>query len=493
VIAFFTLGLGLPSQAEDWPMFGRDHTHNAVSPEQGAPADWQIEVRAEQGQAAKAARNIKWAAKLGGLSLGGPVVANGLVWVGTNNSNPRDPAATKDASVLMCFRENDGKFLWQYVSPRLSLYEGDGPMHSMGCTPLIEGDLLWLFTNRCELLCLDVEPLRRGEGPPKEKWKKDMRKDFGVHSRAPLMAAGFSPSPASDRERVFAVTGNGVDEGGALLPAPHAPSLICFDKKTGHVLWKDASPGSDIIHDQRSSPLVFDLKGRTQVVVGQGDGWLRSFEAATGKLIWKCNLNPIGAKYTLGGGRKNYAIATPVLYDDRIYIAPGRDPEIGGGDNELFCVDPRGAGDVSAELDDGRGKAKPNPNSRVVWRYGGQGKEEDMRRYLFNRTLANCTIRDGLVYACDITGFAHCLDAKTGHCYWWHDLQAEIWATPLWVDGKIYIATSDGDVWIFAHGKEKKLLKTIEINGPIRVTPIFANGTLYVMNDSTLYAIQGTK
>src|SRR5262249_54090941 len=143
LLTVLTIGIGLPCQAEDWPMFGRDHTHNAVSLEKGAPADWQIGVPAEQGQAAKSARNIKWAAKLGRPSLGGPVVVNGLVWVGTNNAHPRDPTSTKDASVLMCFRESDGKFLWQYVSPRLSLYDGDGPMHSMGSSPLIEGDRLW--------------------------------------------------------------------------------------------------------------------------------------------------------------------------------------------------------------------------------------------------------------------------------------------------------------------------------------------------------------
>jgi outer membrane protein assembly factor BamB len=475
-------------------MFGRDRTHNAVSPEKGAPTDWQIEVRAEQGQAAKAARNIKWVAKLGGPSLGGPVVANGLVWVGTNNAHPRDPTSAKDASVLMCLRESDGKFLWQYISPRLSMYDGDGPMHSMGCTPLIEGDLLWLFTNRCELLCLDFGPLHRGEGPPKERWKKDIRKEFGVHSRAPLMAAGFSPSPAADRERVFAVTGNGVDDGGINLPAPQAPSLICFNKKTGQTLWKDASPGKDILSAQRSSPLVIEIGGQIQVVVGQGDGWLRSFDAATGKLIWKCDLNPKGAKYAPGGGgRKNYAMATPVFYDGRIYIAPGQDPELGPGDNELFCVDPKGAGDVSAELDDGQGKGKQNPNSRVVWRYGGLGGEGDMRRHLFGRTMANCTIHEGLVYTCDFAGFAYCFDAKSGRLYWWHDLKAEVWSAPLWADDKLYFATGDGDIWIFAKGKDKKLLKTIEMEERIWVTPIYLNGTLYVMTNSTLYAINGQK
>src|SRR5712691_2978626 len=95
----------------------------------------------------------------------------------------------------MCFRESDGKFLGQYVSPRLGEFVQDGPQHCMGSTPLMEGDWLWVITNRCETLCLDVGPLRRGEGPPKEVWKTDMRKEFGVNPHAPLMASGFSPSP----------------------------------------------------------------------------------------------------------------------------------------------------------------------------------------------------------------------------------------------------------------------------------------------------------
>src|SRR5262249_17982891 len=154
----------------------------------------------------------------------------------------------------------------------------------------------------------------------------------------------------------------------------------------------DASPGKAIMCSQLSSPLVIDLGGRTQVVVGQGDGWLRAFDAAGGKLVWKCDLNPKGAKYELGnGGTRNYITATPVLYDGRIYIATGQDPEHVTGPGVLFCIDPNGTGDVSAELDDGRGRGKPNPNSRVVWRYGGPAPKDDRRDYLFSRAMANCT------------------------------------------------------------------------------------------------------
>jgi outer membrane protein assembly factor BamB len=484
-------------------MFGRDRTRNAVSPEAGAPADWQVEVRDKAGAVEKPARNIRWSARLGTRSLGGPVVVGGLVWVGTNNGRPRDERDTRlrrdgrreplDKSVLMCFRESDGQFLWQYTSPRLGEMVQDGPWHSMGA-PLVEGDRLYLLTNRCETLCLDSGPLRRGAGPPTVVWRVDLRQQFGVVPHADLMASGFAPAPAADAGRVFAVTSNGVAEDHLTIPAPGAPSLVCFDKTDGKALWADASPGKSILHTQRSSPLLIEVSGRTQVVVGQGDGWLRAFDAPTGTLIWKCDLNPKGARYELvRRSRRNYVMATPVYCDGRIYIAPGQGPDHGSGEGEVFCIDPGGVGDVSAELDDGPEKGKPNPNARVVWTYGGPAPRGSDREHLFGRTLANCTVHGGLVYACDLEGFLFCLDAKTGRVYWRHDTRASVWCAPLWVDGKVYVATDDGDVHIVAHGKEKNLLATVEMGGPVLTTPVFANGTLYVMTEGTLYAIQARK
>jgi hypothetical protein len=88
-------------QAADWPMFGRDQTRNAVSPEKNPPVSWDI----------KTGRNIKLKARIGSYTFATPVVANGLVWIGTNNENPRDPGIKGTAGVLMCFRESDGQFL----------------------------------------------------------------------------------------------------------------------------------------------------------------------------------------------------------------------------------------------------------------------------------------------------------------------------------------------------------------------------------------------
>lgn len=491
--------LGLAAAA-DWPMWGRDRTRNMVSPETNAPTVWQVPTPDDMG-VVRAPHNIKWSAELGSMCTGAPVVANGLVWIGTNNRSPRDPQRKEDASVLMCFRESDGKFLWQYFSPRLrgtSLVE-DYPWHCMGSTPLIEADRLYLLTNRTEALCLDITALQKGTGEPREVWKVDIRKEFKVVPHAPMMAMGYGPSVATYQDWVYIVTGNGVLEDHVTVPAPEAPSLVCFEKATGKTVWKDNSPGKNILHCQRSSPLVVEIDGRAQVIVGQGDGWLRSFDAATGQLVWKCDLNRKDAKYSLGGrGGRNYVMATPVYAEGRVWIAPGQDPEHYEGEGCLYCIDPTKRGDVSVDLEEKPGQIKANPNSAVVWHTprGPLPKAEADkwdRDFFYGRTLSNCVVHDGLVYATEIAGYLSCFDALTGKLYWRHDLRSAVWSSPLWVDDKVYIGTEDGDLWIFPHGKAKPNPRKIEMDYGIKASPIFANGVLYVPVENRLYAIQEKK
>src|SRR6187549_2750930 len=93
----------------DWPMWGGTPSRNMVSTTKGLPLEWDIETK----------KNIKWVADLGSESYGNPVVANGKVFVGTNNENPRDPKQAGDRGVLMAFRETTGEFLWQHTHVKL--------------------------------------------------------------------------------------------------------------------------------------------------------------------------------------------------------------------------------------------------------------------------------------------------------------------------------------------------------------------------------------
>jgi outer membrane protein assembly factor BamB len=103
--------------------------------------------------------------------------------------------------------------------------------------------------------------------------------------------------------------------------------------------------------------------------------------------------------------------------------------------------------------------------------------------------MSTASVHDGLVYVAELAGYIHCFDARTGQKYWQHDLKSAIWGSTFWVDGKIYLGDEQGDVYIFGHGKEKKLLGKMEMDQSIKSTPAAVNGVLYVMTETNLFAI----
>ena len=467
--------------AEDWPMLGRDRSRNPVSPEKNPPLWWQVEDN--EGPNLQRSKNIKWQAKLGSFTNCDPVIANGFVWVG---ASVQDDKTRVRSGNLMCFREKDGKLLYQHRS--ISLPTQDLGLAYVGHTssPLIEGDRAWFTTIRCETVCLDIGPLQRGDGQPKELWKVDMVKGLGVFpSDAPMGYGRTCSITASYKDRIYVCTGNGVDEEGK-TPQPKAPSLVCFHKNTGKVLWTDSSPGKKILDGQWSSPLIMEIHGRGQVIVPQGDGWLRSFDAMSGELIWKFDASP---RSIVDPNKRGQLLATPVYHDGYIYIGTGASPvaPVPPESPFFYCIDPTKKGDISPEVDDGKSKAKPNPNSGLVWRHGGRLNG----RRIFNGAMSGPVINEGLVIVAETNGYLNCLDAKSGKHYWRYDVKDEAPSSPLVVDGKIYFATEGGDVHILSLAKELTAHRRVEMDNGLRTSPVFANGVLYLATRNMLHAIAG--
>ena len=510
--AALAASLAPAARAADWPQWGGGPTRNPVSPETGLPLDFQFPRTGDKGKVVQPARGITWTARVGDRMVVPPVVADGLVWVCASAAAPADetiPDKEWDGGVIACLRESDGKLHWTHRTPRRA---GGGPVDfsrsALGSAPLVEGDRLWYVNNRNEVVCLDVGPLKRGAGAPREVWTLDTVKTLKVFPYLPVMQFGFAASVAGYKDRLYVVTHNGVDETHVNVPAPEAPSLICLDKATGRVVWTDNSPGKTIIEYQISSPLVAEVNGRPQVIVGQGDGWLRAFDAATGKLVWKCDLNAKDAVWELAGsGDRNYVVATPILYENRVYVATGLQVEAGVGPGRLTCIDPTRTGDVSLELDDGPWQGKPNPNSAVVWhtpktvpadapRIEVGKKKRDLLRsrdFYFGRSIAGCMARDGLVYAADVQSFLYCFDARTGKLYWADDLRAGVRGQLLWADGKLLVTTENGDLFAYAHGKQNRRLMNVEADAWFIAGPVFANGTLYLTTETTVHAVRNPK
>ena len=134
----------------DWPQWGGSRQRNNTPSGVGIPTAWDV----------KSGTNIKWSVKLGSETYGNPVIANGKVYIGTNNGEAylkRYPNSV-DLGLLLCFDEASGTFLWQYSSPKLPTGRvHDWPMQGMPSTPLVDGQRLWATTNRGEVVCLDTE------------------------------------------------------------------------------------------------------------------------------------------------------------------------------------------------------------------------------------------------------------------------------------------------------------------------------------------------
>jgi outer membrane protein assembly factor BamB len=445
-------------------MWGGTPDRNMVSSETGLVSAWDVASR----------KNVKWVAALGSVAYGNPVVAGGTVFVGTNNETPRDPAQAGDRGVLMAFRAADGEFLWQMTSDKLAAGRAnDWPFQGVASSALVEGERLYYVNNRGELVALDTQGFRdkENDGPVTDE-KRTGERDGDVLWRFDMIAeVGAFPhnlsnaSPVSSGDLVFVSTANGHDESHVRVPAPRAPSLIAVDKRTGKLAWQDSSAGDRILHGQWASPTVARVGGVDQVLMGEGDGWVRGFEAATGKKLWEFDTNP---KDSVWPKTRNEIVSTAVFHDGLVYVANGQDPEHGEGVGHLYAIDPTKRGDITQT---GR-----------VWQYDK-----------IRRSVSTAAVHDGVVYYPDFSGFLHAVDAKTGQELWTHDMFAAVWGSPLVADGKVYLGDEDGDVVILQAGRVKKVLGEMAMGSSVYSTPVPAGGVLYIANRNQLYALAAAK
>src|SRR5207249_3088730 len=126
-------------------------------------------------------------------------------------------------------------FLWQAVHDKLPAGRVvDWPLQGICSSPVVEGDRLYYVSNRCELVCADVNGDPANPGKAKFIWTLDMMSKLNVY---PHNLAECSPLLVGDL--LFLTTSNGVDEGHINIPAPRAPSFIAVNKKDGSVVWQD--------------------------------------------------------------------------------------------------------------------------------------------------------------------------------------------------------------------------------------------------------------
>jgi outer membrane protein assembly factor BamB len=495
-------------------------------------------------------RNLKWSALLGTETHSTPMVAGGRVYIGTNNGEPRDPKHQGDRGVVMCFDEKTGRFLWQLVVPKREEDPYfDWPNSGISSPVTIEGDRIYLVSNRGEVMCLDAHGMAdgnvgpfRGEGahmtppegsgsPPKPVAGADIKPqplrppdNRAALEPGPLDAdivwlldlpsgAGTWPHDAAHSsilihgDFLYINSSTGVDNTHKRIRAPDAPSLVVIDKRTGQLVARDDEQmAPDIFHCTWSSPSMGDVNGRPLIFFAGGNGVVYAFEAL------------VEGGQSAGSGRVSVVAGdSPATTDNQ---PPTPDTAV----RRLrkvwqFDFDPTAPkGDVHQYLSnrrEGPSNVYGMPvfyQNRVYVAGGGDvfwGKTEawlkcidatktgDITSHglvwscpLQKHVMSTPAIYNGMVFIADCGRGFHCLDASTGKPYWTEEIKGEAWASPLVADGKVYLGTRSGTFYVFSASKEKKVLSTVELGDPISATATAANGVLYFATMRRLFAVE---
>jgi outer membrane protein assembly factor BamB len=450
--------------------------------------------------------DLLWEIKLGTHQYTIPRIDNEHIFIGVNDRGLKHPALYRTGGgILMCLEKATSTMIWQLVIPR-NMEGTNAPFHfnhwqcGVCSRPALDGKRLYIVGPRGDVLCLDRTGQTDGNDGPFVKeieymgvrrntdyqlsrtdgdiiWQFDMIKEVSV---VPHDVCGSTPLLHGDC--LYVCTSNGQDEKHKYVVNPLAPSLIVLDKNTGKLLATDAELiGKRMFHGQWSSPVAAQIGAQTMILFGGGDGVLYAFEplepeagddkVRTLEKIWQHDCNP--ADYRLRDGRPipysgwqskspegpSEIIATPVVHNDRIYVAIGQSPIHGPGQGMLSCIDGR--------------------TGRKIW---------ESRRV--GRTLSDAAIDNGLLYISDFSGRLHCFDADSGELYWQHELGAGVWcASPVVVGDKVYISTERMRFWVFNAGRRKQVLSESRVRS-MAITPTVQDGVFYLPTQNRLFALK---
>lgn len=450
---------------EDWPQF-RGPNASGVSTSKGLPTQF------------SATDKVVWQTSLGdGIAC--PVVASGRV-VTTAMTGPK---------TFSVFAHNaaTGKALWKKDFPTGELPRITSPNSHASSTPAADAKRVVVYFSTLGLLCFDA-------ATGAQLWQTKLPKP------AYLMDWGPGVSPILYKDQVFFCQDDDL-----------SPYVAAFDATTGKQRWR--TPRPDVLAGY-AVPVLCTANGRTDLVIA-GTGRMRGYDPATGKELWRCN--------TL----LRTIMTTPVVKGDTIYIAVQsygdanrtlkfalldwldtnqdgkliRD-EVPDEFKERFDAsdkDKNGAleaGELDVAFQHPTNQAGGGNIIQAI-RGGGSG-DVTKTHLLWNvnaRSPSNLTsplVVNNRLYVVKGGGLSSCYETSEGKPNWELERMKNLgdyYASPVYGDGKVYIAGKNGIVLVLAEGSKLEILSRNDMGEEILATPAIADGRLYIRTREKLYCI----
>ncbi len=426
-----------PRPGVDWPQF-RGISAGGIAEGFSIPATWNAANNT----------NVAWKTPIPGLGLSSPVVWGDTVFVSTSISGKTDAnlkvglygdiSPVQDDTVhewrVYALDKKSGKIKWQQTAytgvPKIKRHMKNSHANSTLAT---DGERVIAFFGSEGLYAYDMKG--------KLLWKKDL----GV------LDAGFYRVPEAQWE-----TGSSpvLHDGMVIIQADvqKGSFLAMFDAKDGREVWRVAR--TDV--PTWSTPTIHEVNGRTQILVN-GMRHVGAYDFKTGQEIWKLS----------GGG--DIPVPTPVVSDGLVYITNAHGPQ-----SPVYAIKETATGDVSLTAD-------ATSNDHVVWmapRSGGY--------------LCTPLVYRGLVYIVRYNGVLAVFDAKTGEKKYETRLAgatSAFTASPVANDGRVFIASEDGQVFVIAAGPKYEVVAMNEMSTPILATPALTEGRMLLRTQDQIMAI----
>ena len=406
---------------------------------QGAVTEWDV----------ASGKNIKWKTPIPGIANSSPIVWGNRIFATTAISKAGDKTFRTGAYgdvkpvddlsphewKIYCLDKTSGKVLWERLAfaaaPKTKRHTKGSQANS---TPVTDGQrVVAAFGSAGLLVAWDMNG--------KELWRATLGTLDSGWFFDPTYQWGHASSPVIHRNAVI-----------LQADMQKGSYIAAWDLATGKQLWKTVR--QDEISTWGTPAIVRGANGRDEIVTNGTK--IRGYDPQTGKLLW-----------TLGPNSE-VTVATPVVGHGLVFVTAGYPPV-----QPIYAIRPGATGDIS--LPEGK-----TSSDAIVW----------------SNSTGGTYIPTPLVYGDHLitmnnNGVVTAYDARTGERAFRGRVgeAGTFSASPIAADGRLYVASEDGEVYVVTAGPGLKPIAKNDMKEVIMATPAISDGMIIVRTLEHIYGI----